>query len=140
MNRPLKYKLGLALSGGGARGLAHFGVMQAMNEYGIRPDIISGTSAGAIAGAMLAAERYPEECLRFFVRKKMMHFARFTLSKSGFMSMSKMRNHLQEFLQIQTFDELKIPLVVTATDVTNATSVHFEIGRASCRERVSSPV
>ena len=57
MNRPLKYKLGLALSGGGARGLAHFGVMQAMNEYGIRPDIISGTSAGAIAGAMLAAER-----------------------------------------------------------------------------------
>lgn len=128
MNRPLKYKLGLALSGGGARGLAHFGVMQAMNEYGIRPDIISGTSAGAIAGAMLAAERYPEECLRFFVRKKMMHFARFTLSKSGFMSMSKMRNHLQEFLQIQTFDELKIPLVVTATDVTNATSVHFDQG------------
>ncbi|WP_251620409.1 patatin-like phospholipase family protein [Odoribacter lunatus] len=124
----MKYKLGLALSGGGARGLAHFGVMQAMKEYGIKPDIISGTSAGAIAGAMLATERHPEECLHFFTHKKMMNFARFTLSKSGLMSMSKMRNHLKDFLQIQTFDDLKIPLVVTATDMKNATSVHFNKG------------
>lgn len=128
MKTAFKYKLGLALSGGGARGFAHFGVMQAMNEYGIKPDIISGTSAGAIAGAMLATERHPEECLHFFIHKKMMHFARFTLSKSGLMSMSKMKNHLQDFLQIQTFDDLKIPLVVTATDMTNATSVHFNQG------------
>ena len=44
------YKLGLALSGGGARGFAHLGVYKAMQELGIKPDIISGTSAGAIAG------------------------------------------------------------------------------------------
>ena len=48
-----KYKIGLVLGGGGARGFAHLGVAKAMEEYNIHPDIISGTSAGAIVGAML---------------------------------------------------------------------------------------
>lgn len=65
-----KYKLGLALSGGGARGFAHFGVIKAMQEYGIRPDIISGTSAGALAGAMIAAGKTPDECIEFLLIKK----------------------------------------------------------------------
>jgi NTE family protein len=47
-----KYNIGLVLSGGGARGFAHLGVLQALNEAGIFPDIISGTSAGALAGVL----------------------------------------------------------------------------------------
>lgn len=128
MNTPPKYKLGLALSGGGARGFAHFGVIQAMNEYGIKPDIISGTSAGAIAGAMIAAGRTPEECLSFFTHKKVLNFARFTMSKIGLMSMAGMESRLRDFLRIRTFDELETPLVVTATDINNAMSVHFNRG------------
>lgn len=123
-----QYKLGLALSGGGARGFAHFGVMQAMKEYGIRPDIISGTSAGAIAGVMMAAGRSPEECLEFFTHKKVLNFARFTMSKIGLMSMAGMESRLKDFLKISTFEELEIPLVVTATDIDNALSVHFNQG------------
>lgn len=123
-----KYELGLALSGGGARGFAHFGVMQAMKEYGIQPDIISGTSAGAIAGAMIAAGRSPEECLEFFTHKKMLNFARFTMSKIGLMSMIGMESRLKDFLRVRTFDELDTPLVVTATDINNAVSVHFNKG------------
>ena len=49
------YKLGLALSGGGAKGFAHIGAIKAMEERGIYPDVISGTSAGAVVGALYAA-------------------------------------------------------------------------------------
>lgn len=123
-----KYKLGLALSGGGARGFAHLGVIQAMNEYGIQPDIISGTSAGALVGAMIAAGKTPEECLEFFNHTKVLNFARFTMSKMGLMSMCGMEEKLKKFLRIQTFDELATPLVVTASDITNSVSVHFNAG------------
>lgn len=123
-----KYKLGLALSGGGARGFAHFGVIKAMQEYGLYPDIISGTSAGALAGAMIAAGKTPEECLDFFTHKKVMSFARFTVSKMGLMSMTGMQERLEKFLNVKTFDELQTPLIVTATDINNAASVHFNAG------------
>ncbi|WP_068689617.1 patatin-like phospholipase family protein [Culturomica massiliensis] len=123
-----KYKLGLALSGGGARGFAHFGVIKAMQEYGIRPDIISGTSAGALAGAMIAAGKTPDECIEFFTHKKVLNFARFTMSKIGLMSMNGMENGLRKFLKAKTFEDLQTPLVVTATDISNAKSVHFNSG------------
>ena len=61
MDTTPRYRLGLVLSGGGARGFAHIGVVQAMYEAGLRPDIISGTSAGSIVGAMIAAGHTPEE-------------------------------------------------------------------------------
>lgn len=128
LRKKTKYKLGLALSGGGARGFAHLGVIQAMNEYGIQPDIISGTSAGALVGAMIAAGKTPEECLEFFNHTKVLNFARFTMSKMGLMSMCGMEEKLKKFLRIQTFDELSTPLVVTASDITNSVSVHFNAG------------
>lgn len=123
-----KYRLGLALSGGGARGFAHLGVVQAMYEDGIRPDIISGTSAGSIVGAMLAAGHTPEECLTFFTGKKMLNFARPTVSKKGILIMNGMEERLQEFLHVHTFEELEIPLVITACDINHARPVHFEKG------------
>lgn len=123
-----KYKIGLALSGGGARGLAHLGVAKAMKELGIEPDIISGTSAGSIAGAMIAAGIDPEECLNFFTGKKILSFARPTMSRKGILVMSGMEERLKSFLKIKTFEELEIPLVVTASDINRAVPVHFESG------------
>ena len=90
MDTTPRYRLGLVLSGGGARGFAHIGVVQAMYEAGLRPDIISGTSAGSIVGAMIAAGHTPEECLNFFLGKKILHFARPTMSKKGIMIMNGM--------------------------------------------------
>ena len=69
------YKLGLALSGGGARGFAHLGVYKAMQELGIKPDIISGTSAGAIAGLIFASGHSAEDGLKFFQDRKLLDFA-----------------------------------------------------------------
>ena len=61
-----KYKFGLALSGGGIRGVAHIGVLKALDEIGLKPDIVSGVSAGAIVGAMYADGRSVEEMVDFF--------------------------------------------------------------------------
>ena len=73
-------KIGLALSGGGMRGIAHLGVIKALEEFGIKPSIISGVSAGAFAGAFYAAGYSPEESMefvkktRFFIRSDLILF------------------------------------------------------------------
>ena len=129
MDTTPRYRLGLVLSGGGARGFAHIGVVQAMYEAGLRPDIISGTSAGSIVGAMIAAGHTPRRMFEFFPGEKNFDiFARPTMSKKGIMIMNGMEERLAEFLHVKTFEELKIPLVITASDINGAVPVHFEKG------------
>lgn len=135
-----KHKLGLVLSGGGARGFAHFGVLKAMEEYGIKPDIISGTSAGSIVGAMYASGHTIEESLSFFTGKKVLSFARPTVSKMGVLIMTGMEERLNQFLKIKTFEELQIPLVVTASDINAARAIHFESGELIPRLIASSSI
>ena len=65
-----KYNIGLVLSGGGTRGFAHIGALKALNEAGIYPDIISGVSAGAIAGSLYADGNKPDEIMKIFSEKK----------------------------------------------------------------------
>ena len=60
------YKLGIVLSGGGARGLAHCGALQAFEEMGLRPDIMAGVSAGSVVTAMYAAGLKPQDILKIF--------------------------------------------------------------------------
>ncbi|MGL5681740.1 MAG: patatin-like phospholipase family protein [Marinifilaceae bacterium] len=126
-NEPL-YNLGLVLGGGGARGIAHLGVYKALLEAGIKPDIISGTSAGAIAGAMIASGHAPEECLTIFEGKRFLNFARPAMSKLGIMTMTGMEDRLKHFIKAETFEDLNIPLVVTAGDINAGLPVHFEKG------------
>lgn len=77
LNTKMKYHLGLVLSGGGARGFAHLGVLKAFEEHKIKPDAISGTSAGALIGAFYAAGYTADEILsiakevNFFSFKKL---------------------------------------------------------------------
>lgn len=128
MDTAPQYRLGLVLGGGGARGFAHLGVIQALYEAGLKPDIISGTSAGSLIGAMIACGHTPEECLQFFTGKKILQFARPTMSKKGIMTMAGMEEHLAKFLTAKTFEELTTPLVITASDINNAVPIHFEHG------------
>ena len=127
MNSKL-YPLGLALGGGGARGFAHLGVAQALAEAGLRPDIISGTSAGSIVGAMLASGHTPLECMELFAHMKMRHLAKPAVSRKGFLEYSHLEEELETFIGVRTFEELKIPLVVTASDMNTAQPVHFRTG------------
>lgn len=122
------YKLGLTLSGGGAKGFAHLGVLQALNEKGLYPEIISGTSAGAFAGVLYADGHSPQEILSFFQKKVFREFAEFTIPHGGFFKSDRFRSFLKKHLRAKTFEDLKVPLYVTATDIEHGESKTFTSG------------
>jgi NTE family protein len=123
-----QYKTGLVLSGGGARGFAHLGVMQALNEAGIFPDVISGTSAGAIVGVLYADGYTPAEIMKILNSNSRYHYIRPTVPKEGLLQISGIVRILKDNLRAKTFEELKIPLFVTATDLNNGKIVYFSSG------------
>ncbi|HQK70989.1 MAG: patatin-like phospholipase family protein [Bacteroidales bacterium] len=122
------YKTGLVLSGGGARGFAHVGVLKALNEAGIFPDAVAGTSAGAIAGVLYCDGYTPDEIMNIMRSRSWLEYMRPSVSKTGLLSISGVQKILKEHLRAKTFDELKIKLYVTATDFNNGKAVYFEKG------------
>jgi NTE family protein len=123
-----KFKLGIALSGGGVKGFAHAGALKAIEEFGIRPEIISGTSAGAIVGAMYASGLPPEKIIEIFRNRYINNFIEFTLPKAGLFGTAGFIKFLDENIPAKTFEELKIPLLVVATDFDHGKSVVFSSG------------
>lgn len=113
----IKFDLGIVLSGGGAKGFAHLGVLQALNEKGIFPEIISGTSAGAFAGVFYADGYQPKEIVSFFKQKKFQEFAEFGIPHGGFFKTTRFHSFLKSHIKARAFSELKIPLHVAATDI-----------------------
>lgn len=124
----LKYKTGLVLSGGGARGFAHLGVLQALNEAGIFPDIIAGTSAGAVAGVLYCDGHKPLEILRIMKLHSKLDYMRPVLPRDGLLQISGLAKLLEINLSAKKFEDLKIPLVVSATDLNSARAVYFTKG------------
>ncbi len=133
--RPL---IGVALGGGFARGLAHIGVLKVLEEEGIPVDFIAGTSIGAVVGAAYASGRSPAELTEIASQVRFKDFSRWTVSRFGLFSNDKMANFLRKALGCKTFEELRIPLSVTATDIITGEPVVFSSGdlvdpvRASC--------
>jgi NTE family protein len=123
-----KYNTGIVLSGGGARGFAHLGLLQALNEAGIYPDVISGTSAGALAGVLYADGYSPKEILSLLNSGSRLDFMRPTLPREGLLQISGVMKILKSNLRASTFEELKTPLFVTATDINNGKAVYFSKG------------
>ncbi|HIU54844.1 MAG TPA: patatin-like phospholipase family protein [Candidatus Gallibacteroides avistercoris] len=123
-----KYATGLALSGGGARGFAHIGALKALEEAGIKPDIISGVSAGSIIGVLYADGYSPEEMIEIFSSVKFSDLVEITIPRSGFFKMEGFRSLLKKILRAKQFEELQYPLVVTATDLDHGESVSFNSG------------
>lgn len=123
-----KFNIGLVLSGGGARGFAHLGVISALNEAGIFPDIISGTSAGALVGVLYADGYKPEEILKLLNHGSRLDFMRPALPREGLLQIGGVVKILKSALRATTFEELKIPLSVTATDLNNGMAVYFSSG------------
>ena len=121
-------KTGLVLSGGGARGFAHLGFIQALNEEGIFPDVISGTSAGALVGVMIADGYKPGEILDIFNTGSRLDYMRPALPREGLLQISGIIKLLQSHLRAKRFEDLAIPLFVAATDINNGTAVYFNKG------------
>jgi NTE family protein len=134
------FKIGLVLSGGAARGVAHLGIMKALEEAGIIPDVISGSSAGAIAGAFRADGHSIPEILELFNNKRLYNFVRPSLPTRGFLSLGGMENVLKECIRARTFEELKIPLYVCATNFNTGKPEYFHEGELISRLVASASV
>ncbi len=123
-----KTSVGIALSGGGIRGISHLGVLKGLNEIGIYPDRVSGTSAGAIAGAMYCQGYSPDEVLKIIIETKYFKFMRPAISWTGILKMDTVGNLFRLYLGHDDFAQLPIPLTVAATDIKKGEVVYFSEG------------
>lgn len=133
-----KHKIGLALSGGGVKGFAHAGAIKAMEEQGIRPDIISGTSAGAIVGALYSSGYSPDDICSLFKQKDFNDFVKITLPKSGLFATESFLKFLRQSIKYENLEDLPTPLVVTATNLDKGTSITFDKGNIAERVMASA--
>jgi NTE family protein len=130
--------ISLALGGGFARGIAHIGVLKVLEEENIPIHSVAGTSVGALVGAAYCSGLSVEELEHIALQVRFKHFARWTLSRYGFASNQRMIGFLNSVLKVKTFEELRIPLAVAATDFSTGEGVVFRSGplvdpvRASC--------
>lgn len=112
-------RIGLALGGGAARGWAHLGVIRALAEQGIHPQIVAGTSVGAIVGAMLCSDHIEafEGWVKSLNRGDVLRYLDFALGNGGFIQGRRLMARFHEAFGDVDFTDLKLPLGVVATDL-----------------------
>ena len=116
-------KIGLALSGGAARGMAHVGVLRALLENGIPIDCVAGTSAGSIVGGAFAAGMTIDEIAELGRKLRWRHIGRITMSRFGLQSNARLERFMRARLPITKFEDLPIPFAVVATDLKTGEAV-----------------
>src|SRR6266849_233376 len=131
-------RVGLALAGGFARGIAHIGVLRVLREAEIPIDCVAGTSVGALIGAGFCAGASLDEMERIGAETSFTDFGRWTPSWLGLATNLRMEKYLARFTSVKTFEELRTPLAIATTDINAGVSVYYSHGpiapvvRASC--------
>src|SRR5580765_1891547 len=131
-------RVGIALAGGFARGIAHIGVLRVLREAGIPIDCVAGTSVGALIGAGFCAGAPLDLMENIGALTSFADFGRWTPSWLGLATNQRMEKYLARFARVKTFEELKTPFSVATTDINAGVSVYYSHGplapviRASC--------
>lgn len=123
------YKIGIAMSGGGIKGLCHAGVLKALEEHDIKPDIMSGVSSGSVVGALYADGYSPDEIAALFEDISFRKLTKIQIPDGGFFRIDAFEKFLTKNLRAKTFEELNIPLRVVATNLDKGQSVVFSSGK-----------
>lgn len=118
----------MALSGGGIRGFAHVGALTAMHKYGIKPEIIAGTSAGSIVGALYADGYAPEEMYEIFRNLKLKKIASSNYFEGSLLKMTGLQKILKTHLRAKRFEDLNMPLRIIASDIEEGKPRCFSTG------------
>lgn len=122
-------RIGLALSGGGAKGFSHIGVLKAMEHFGLKPDVLSGVSSGSIAAALYGAGLTPEDIIECFTESSSFgDFTEWAIPRDGFLKMARFGKLLESWLPVRNLEEMAIPTVICATDFDHARSVAWGKG------------
>ena len=138
-----KHKIGLALSGGGALGFAHIGALQALEEHGVKPDFISGSSMGAIIGAIYCAGYSPAKIMRIIQAEKLYKLDKLmspnlNFKQKGLSSHATLRATLKELIPHDCFDSLEIPFAVCVTNITSGIYEYYYSGKGIVEYVVAS--
>ena len=127
-----KPEFGLALSGGGARGLAHIGVLKVLEAYDLQPDYLAGTSMGGVIAAAYASGMSPGEmeqiALEYAATRKLLQLADPTLPRTSLFQGERLRTFFDQHLQGCTFADLRIPLTLVAVDLNSGREIHISEG------------
>lgn len=126
-----KRRVGIALSGGGARGIAHLGILKVLEENQIKPDVISGTSAGSMIGAFYSGGYEVEEIIDIVKNNDFFGLSNILFRKQGIFDMKNFEKLFLKYFPENNFSSLNIPLFVTATDIINGHTVYFSDGELS---------
>jgi len=119
---PKPYKVGISLSGGGARGIVHIGVLEALQKHGIRPEIISGASAGALVGVFYAAGMEPEQILELVKSNKLVKMFKWQMPSNGLIDISKILSLLEQNIEHDDFSMLKKPFYCSVVNLNSGLS------------------
>ena len=139
-NRKKKYKIGIAFGGGGAKGAAHCGALQALYEFGIKADIVAGTSAGSIAATMYAAGMSPVEITNNFSSLDFRDLLGTQLPKGGMFDTKPLVKHLQKIIPYERLEDLPIKTMVVATSIERGKVRYFEEGEIAPRVAASCAI
>jgi len=128
---PEDFKIGLTLSGGASYGIAHVGVLKALREFGIEPNVVYGTSAGAIAAVLYGSGASISDMRRFIEGNKMMSMRRLRVSAKGFIPPTYLENRLSEFVPYKYLEELPRKAMIGATNLETGLHNTLETGPIS---------
>jgi NTE family protein len=133
-------KLGLALGGGAVRGAAHIGVLEVLEEAGVRPDMIAGTSAGALVGGLYCAGMSAEELRYQALNVKWTNVARVTRPRLGWFDISPLQRRLDDLVGGRSFADLPIPFTAIAADLLTGQMIELREGSVSEAVRASCAI
>lgn len=122
------YRIGIAFGGGGARGFAHLGAIKALEEVGIKPDIVAGVSAGSVVAVLYAAGLSPDEIMMAFDGKSFSDFCEWGVPRGGFLTMEGFKEFIRDNTGCDRLEQLKIPTIVAATDLDRGVPAAFDSG------------
>lgn len=123
-----RQQLGIALSGGGMRGIAHIGLLKVFEEHQIEAQVVAGTSAGALVGAMYASGLQADEMLSFFRENELLDISRFTFMKPGLFDLDRYFPDFRKLFDEDDFSSLRKQLLVVASDILAGEMVVFTKG------------
>jgi NTE family protein len=127
----MKYNIGFVLGGGGTRGFAHLGIIEALREKGITPDIISGVSAGAISGAFISSGKSPHETHEILKRGNLFKYSNLQLPSTGLLRLDGLQKVLEKEIPYERIEDLPIPLFVGVSNITDGRSEFHHKGPLS---------
>jgi NTE family protein len=121
-------KIGLVLSGGGARGISHIGVLKGLDELGVKVEVLAGTSAGSIVGSLYAYGYTPDQIITEVLATKLFRSMRPAWTWTGLLSLEALASSLVKLIPENSFDSLKIPLTIAATEIRKGRPEYFSSG------------